>query len=349
MHLNNSNSASDSQQKLRQELNATRYQRGKTSGHYESYFIRANHPTKPLAFWFRYSIFSPSATNMAEKKVDIGELWAVIFNRESNRMTAVKEEFPIDTCSVSNNGLDISIAENGQLLPGKATGRVNKNGNKISWDLQYTDGQAALMLLPKNLYKGKFPTAKAAVPNPMAIFNGTIEVNGESFVVDNWVGSQNHNWGSRHIDEYAWSQVAGFDNEPDAFLECATARVKFGPMQTPWMTTAVLRYDGRELVMSSLWLAFRAKASFKSFNWQFDTKSKGIRIQAEIEAPLESFIGFNYYKPDGGSSTCLNSKIAKCRLLVTEAGKPERVFETKHRAAFEIFNTDRDLGVLVIA
>ena len=27
---------------------------------YESYFIRANHPTKPQAFWIRYTLFLQS-------------------------------------------------------------------------------------------------------------------------------------------------------------------------------------------------------------------------------------------------------------------------------------------------
>jgi hypothetical protein len=44
------------------------------------------------------------------------------------------------------------------------------------------------------------------------------------------VGSQNHNWGSRHTDHYAWGQVAGFDDDPDAFLELSTARVRVGPL-----------------------------------------------------------------------------------------------------------------------
>lgn len=334
---------------LRQELNAVRYQEAMTQGHYESYFLRANHPEKPLAFWFRYSIFLPKTIPDSDKKNTIGELWAVVFNRETNRMTAVKEEFRIDECNFSGSGLDVSIADRGRLLPGMAYGKISSNGNSISWDLKYTDGQAPLRLLPKYLYKGKFPTAKATVPNPMAVFTGTVEVNGETYKIDNWVGSQNHNWGSRHIDEYAWGQVAGFDNEAEAFLECATARVRLGPFQTPWMTTVVLRYDDREIVISNLWRAFQAKAAYKSFNWRFDTRNKMLQIQGSIEAPLESFIGFNYYKPDGGSSTCLNSKIAKCQLLVTEPGKPDRVFKTRHRAAFEIFNTDRDHGVLVIA
>ena len=34
---------------------------GQPQGHYESFFQRANHPTRPLAFWIRYTLFSPHA------------------------------------------------------------------------------------------------------------------------------------------------------------------------------------------------------------------------------------------------------------------------------------------------
>jgi hypothetical protein len=42
-----------------QQANWTRYQPGQKMGHYESFFQRANHPSRPLAFWIRYTIFSP--------------------------------------------------------------------------------------------------------------------------------------------------------------------------------------------------------------------------------------------------------------------------------------------------
>ena len=34
--------------------------RAKRAGHYESWFQRANHPSRPLAFWIRYTIFCPA-------------------------------------------------------------------------------------------------------------------------------------------------------------------------------------------------------------------------------------------------------------------------------------------------
>jgi len=60
----------------REQANWARYQPGQAAGHYESFFQRANHPTRPMAFWIRYTIFSPQ--NHPENAV--GELWAIYFD-----------------------------------------------------------------------------------------------------------------------------------------------------------------------------------------------------------------------------------------------------------------------------
>ena len=39
--------------------NRCRFDPSNVGGHYESYFLRGNHPDKPLAFWVRYTIFAP--------------------------------------------------------------------------------------------------------------------------------------------------------------------------------------------------------------------------------------------------------------------------------------------------
>ena len=75
-----------------------------------------------------------------------------------------------------------------------------------------------------------------------------------------WIGSQNHNWGSAHTDRYAFGQVAGFDDAPDTFLEVATVKAKIaGPVMTPWLTTLVLRHDGREHALVALRKALRGE------------------------------------------------------------------------------------------
>ena len=53
------------------DFNCARYRTGQAPGHYESYFQRANHPTQSLAFWVRYTIFSPTGRPQDAIRVDL--------------------------------------------------------------------------------------------------------------------------------------------------------------------------------------------------------------------------------------------------------------------------------------
>ena len=61
---------------LQRNFNHARFAPGTSAaagGFYESYFQRANHPTRPLAFWIRYTLFAPRG-----RPADaIGEVWAI--------------------------------------------------------------------------------------------------------------------------------------------------------------------------------------------------------------------------------------------------------------------------------
>jgi hypothetical protein len=210
-----------------------------------------------------------------------------------------------------------------------------------------------LFLLPLRSYTGNLPKAKALVGLPLATYDGSFSVDSERIEVKGWIGSQNHNWGTKHTDLYAWGQVAGFDNSPGSFLEVASARLRIGPFWTPTMTPIVLVHKGREIALNTLVRIIRAKASFKYFVWNFSSETKEVRIEGTMSAPRESFIGLNYHNPPGGSKHCLNSKIASCELNVSykEPGKPslKEVLYTKHRAAFEILTDDRNHGIEIQA
>ncbi|EMO95768.1 hypothetical protein LEP1GSC109_1391 [Leptospira interrogans str. UI 13372] len=59
-------------------FNHPRFKENDSKGHYESWFVRANHPNTCKAIWIRYTIFSPK--NFPEKAM--GELWAIYFDGE---------------------------------------------------------------------------------------------------------------------------------------------------------------------------------------------------------------------------------------------------------------------------
>jgi hypothetical protein len=92
-------------QKHRDAWNAARFLPGETGGLYESYFLRANHPEKPLAFWLRYTVFCPRGRPQDAQ----GELWAIWFDGEAQRIVAVKESRPIAECRFSTERLDARI------------------------------------------------------------------------------------------------------------------------------------------------------------------------------------------------------------------------------------------------
>jgi hypothetical protein len=320
--------------------NFTRY-RGQPQGHYESFFVRANHPRRAQAFWIRYTIFSPRG-----RPADaIGELWAIFFDAEQNRHLAAKQEYQLADCDFDVSSFRVRVGQ-ATLQPNRLEGAVEGTPHSLAWNLKFQGASAPVLLLPLSLYQGRFPAAKSVVSLPMARFSGVLSVDGKDVEITDWVGSQNHNWGSRHTDLYAWGQVAGFDNQPDSFLEVATARLRLGPFWTPPITPMVLRHRQREYAFTGLGQAIRATGRFGYFSWQFASRNKDAEIAATISAPREAFVGLKYFNPPGGIKYCLNSKIAGCRLRLTDrrAGTTE-VLETGSRAAFEILTDDENHGV----
>ena len=324
--------------------NSSRFKPEDPSGFYESYFQRANHPTRPLAFWIRYTSFSPKG----RPDKTCGELWAIYFDGETNRITAVKETVPISQCSFSRTQLDVRI-NGATLTDGTLHGRTVSPSHIFQWSLRYTGHEPPLLLLPEQFYERGFPKAKSLVGTPNAEYTGSLTVDGREIPIDGWRGSQNHNWGSRHTDRYAWGQVAGFDNAPDAFLECCTAQVKIGPVWSPRMTFVVLRYEGQEIALNGLLQAVRAYGNFDFFTWTIDTRSPQAHIYGRIHAPAAVFVGLSYKNPPGGQKTCLNTKLASAEITVERRGQPPRTLKTMHRAAFEILTDRADHGVAIVA
>ena len=318
------------------------HRHGQRAGHYESFYQRANHPTRPLAFWIRYTIFAPEGRPGDAR----GELWAVLFDGEHGEHTVGKVDLPLAECGFPRDRFSVRVGT-AALGPGYLRGRAGE----LTWELTYTGDADPLLLLPQRLYSAGFPKAKSLVPLPLARFHGTIRAGNRRVEIDDWVGSQNHNWGSRHTDAYAFGQVAGFDDAPDAFLEVITARTRIaGPLTTPWLTSVVLRVDGREHSAVSPGRVARARGAYRPFDWTFETATDDVTLTGHLTASREDFVALRYANPPGGEKHCLNTKIARAQVTVRDKRTGEaRTLRARHRALFEILTDDRDHGVPVRA
>ncbi|PJZ69734.1 hypothetical protein CH373_11180 [Leptospira perolatii] len=330
-------------QEIYSSFNDPRFRQNTESGHYESWFIRANHPALPQAFWIRYTIFCPKN----RPKDAIGELWAIYFDGKSGQHTAAKSEFPIQECEFRSRPLFARIG-NSSMTESEVIGnsQARPGSPKFEWNLKIEGGGKPLLLFPENLYEGGFPKAKVLVGSPSSRFTGRISVDGTEISILNWQGSQNHNWGPKHTDQYAWGQVAGFDSDSGAFLELATAQIKIGPFWTPPLTPIVFRFKEKEYRLNKIIECF-GRADYHYFEWNFKASTPDILIEGKIHANPSDFVCLKYNNPPGGWKYCLNTKIARSEILVTLKGEtsPQRLV-SKNSAAFEILTSDSKHGLI---
>lgn len=328
--------------RIEQRYNDPRVVPANRAGHYESWFVRANHPTRPLGLWVRYTVFQPRGDAGAA----IGELWAIAFNGETGRHAAAKSEFPMGQCEFQSDPLQVTIGTS-TLGETRLQGEAGDcpGSRRLRWDLQISEGSQPLFLFPTPLYDTRLPRAKVLTGCPNALVSGYLVVDGEEWCIERWPGSHNHNWGSRHTDRYAWGQVAGFEEEPDAFLELATAQLRFGPLWTPALTPLVLRLRGQEYRLNDLLHSFR-RARYSYYDWSFQAQSPQLRIRGRFHAAREDFICLRYRNPPGGWKHCLNSKIADAEMTVEIAGESQPLqLRAARRAAFEILTDDTSHGL----
>ena len=124
--------------------NHIKYRSGQKEGHYESFFQRANHPSEPLAFWIRYTLFSPKR----KPQNALGELWAVFFDGKTKTHIGVKEELPLTNCHLNQKPFELKLGATGFLNETKLDGKASSQENVIQWNLAYSGNERPLYLLP---------------------------------------------------------------------------------------------------------------------------------------------------------------------------------------------------------
>ncbi len=322
-------------------------------GHVESLFLKANAPGTGRAFWLKFTIFAP-----AGRPADtVAEVWAIVFDRASGEHAAGKETFPIAGADLGNGASFRFAAGTSVLEPGATRGRVRAAGGRlIEWDLRFEALGPPMRLYPSDaLYEIQaFPRIKQLSPYPVARFKGIIVVDGTPFDVDGWPGAIGHNWGRGHAFRYAWAQVNAFaDAPPGTVFEGASAKLKLGPVETPYMSVMWLRYGAREFDFRGVRHWFNRSVEVARYRWSFVAEGPEARLAGRFEARPDDLVGLVYRDPDGKQAFCLNSKIASCRLELSERTRrgfsPVATLVSEDAAALELLVRETDHGIPIQA
>ncbi|UUO02884.1 hypothetical protein M4D79_06430 [Mycolicibacterium novocastrense] len=311
--------------------------------YYESRYIRANHPDLPQALWLRETLLLPTAGEA------VADVWVMVFDPAGAGNRALKEPYPIESADYGYEDWTARIAAT-VLDDGSAEGVITGGHRSARWDLRITAGdEAPVRLLTDRAYAARFPTAKTTVRHPLARFDGLLELDDVRLVLDGWIGSVNHNWGTRHTPSYAFGQVCGFDDAPDTTLEIVTARAALGPVLLPGVTLFVFRHAGQEFAVRSIRGSLQTHGHYRPFTWTFGGRVGDQMIEGEIVTEPSDVIGLTYTDTDGAVKYCYNSAIANCRIQLAGKAFERTELTASRRAMFEILTSDRQETVPLLA
>jgi hypothetical protein len=324
------------------DWNAVRFDPSGKRGHVESYFLKLNDPEGRRALWLKATILA------AQGRPPVAETWAIAFDREGEHVAA-KQVVPFEDASFSPDGFDVKVA-GVHFERGRVAGAVESAGRQIEWALDFETDVAPLVQFPSlKMYETALPSSKFVTPYPSTRFSGHYHVDGKEVPVDGWRGMQGHNWGKNHAEKYAWGHCNQWLEGEDLMLEGVTARVKMGPVLVPPLTLLFVWHRGVRYEFNdtrSLLLSARGEMTHRS--WAFSAKGPLAKLEGELHAETEDFVGLYYENPNGEMTYCLNSKIARGRIRLEVKGRAPLVLTTRS-AALEIGTKDPRHGVRMLA
>ena len=281
--------------------------------------LRVNHPTRPQALWLSYLM--PNAGRP-------GELLAVWFDGLSNAVVRVHESIPAGLCLQNTETGEVSLGA-AILTEEGLSGTARSAGNRVSWQLVQHPWED--LPLPAN---PSLPDSVTYTP-PHSVFSGTLTVNDDVLIIEDWLGNLSSDQGYTAMDRLAWAQVAGFDNAPMAWFECSTQQLRLGKGWSPWMNIYTLHHDGQVYVVNTLGEGVSAHIPGRSVAWNFDARQVGVRIHGQLQAQTGVFARFGQ-GPQVERAPHFLTKLANCIVTLSRPGLPSITFSTLHRASFEV-------------
>jgi hypothetical protein len=303
------------------------------AGHYESFYLRAAHPSEPLGVWIRYTVHTRPG---AEPN---GSLWFTLFDANADGPWAVKvtERGP----RIPSGGfIEIAGATFG---PEAVTGRAGD----ASWDLRYTGGADPLLHLPRDwMYRAKLPRTKTLSPHPAALYSGTVTVADRTIELDRWPGMVGHNWGAEHAERWVWMHGIGFEGKgEDTWIDAAVGRVKAGPFATPWLGNGGISIDGVRYRLGGIERTRAIRVNERPTGCDFLLPGPGITVRGRVGSEAKNFVGWVYADPAGPEHNTVNCSISDMELTVSRDSRPDLTLVTRAGASYELGMRETDHGI----
>ena len=280
---------------------------------YDSWYVRAVHPLKPLGLWIRHT-FHETCEGVR------GAHWFTLFTPDG-----------VETRKARFDGRP---AGGGERFAGAA--------GDTRWDLQVHPRAAAFAHLPARwMYRTPLPKTKPVSVSPLAVLTGEVTIGGTTIAIDSWPGMVGHNWGAEHAHRWIWLHSAGFDGEPDAWLDITLARLKLGKRVTPWLANGAICLAGERRRVGGLFR--RAAVEATAGAAEIALAGRGLRLELSVAPRPAATVVWKYTDPLGGEHFASNCSISALSARVVQGGS-ERKLATGHLAAYELGTVEPPAG-----
>jgi hypothetical protein len=285
------------------------------AGGYESWFISARDPVSPRALWIRHTRHHPG------RGPESFALWCTVIDPDLGQPPAVVKQ------------VFTAFPPGAAAGPGQFRGQAVMGEQTARWDLAITGGQPPLRPLhPPILYRTPLPRTKLEASVPDGQVTGMLDIDGRNVNVSGWQGTSGHNWGSEHADSWVWLHAAGFDAAPEAWLDLVLARIKVGPVRSPWTAMGALSLDGERILLGGL--GRRPRVDARPDRLTAGIPSPGVRLQLSVTTDDDAAVAVAYTDPRAGTRAVRHAALASVELTVHRPGDRELSLSTS-RGAYE--------------
>ncbi len=294
------------------------------AGRYESWFLSARDADdgrRPRALWIRHTRHRAAGAEQGS-----AALWCTLFDQGAPQ--AVKQslsEFPA--------GADAG--------PRGFRGEARARGRMASWELTLSGEEAPLRhLRPGALYRLPLPRTKLEAPLPDGIASGRVVLDGRVLEVVGWRATAGHNWGAEHAERWVWLHAAGFEDEPEAWLELTLGRVRIGGWTTPWVANGAVSVGRERFQLGGLGRISGVRVVAAPGRLEAIVPGERANIRVAVHADLAETAGFRYAGVGADSATgereVLHAGLAEVHLNVRRTGRPTLELATAAGGAYEL-------------
>ena len=141
-----------------------------------------------------------------------------------------------------------------------------------------------------------------------------------------WRATVGHNWGAEHAERWVWLHAAGFEDEPEAWLELAIARIRVGGALSPWIANGAVFIGGQRFRLGGLGRVTGVRVIAAPGRLEAIVPGERVTIHVAVHADVDQTVGFKYAgvgpDPVRGEREVLHAGLAEVHLGIRRPGRP---------------------------